>query len=207
MDVFVDGNRVEQSFATGSLKDALLHVQSDLCPADHIVVGIRCDGRDLPGDAMAAALEQPARDFSTLEVFTGTRPKLVAEAMSQASASLQETEDACRHVVELLASGRVQEGVVKLGECLKIWQQVHDAVAKSLQMLDLDPTAVTIQDEPMLEVIAQPRGTLLQIKQALQAQDYVLLSDVLQYELGDVTDRWFSLIAHLRQEAEDRLAS
>jgi hypothetical protein len=104
----------------------------------------------------------------------------------------------------MLTEGKTSEAIEMLGDCLRIWQQIHDAVAKSIQMLDLDLTEVTIKDEPMLDVITQPKETLVQIKQALQAQDYVLLADVLQYEFGNVTDRWYLLIARLRQEAEDR---
>lgn len=204
MEVFIDGSRVEEGFSRGSLKDALMHVQSSLCAPKQIVVGIRCDGQDVPGNAMAAVLDKPADAFNRVDVVTSTKEKLVIETMTQAAASLQETETACEHVVGLLTDGKASEAIETLGDCLRIWQQIHDAVGKSIQMLDLDPTEITIKDEPMLDLIAQPKETLVQIKQALQAQDYVLLSDVLQYEFGNVTDRWYVLIARLREEAEDR---
>ena len=205
MEVFVDGNRVDdQAAGTGTLKDALMQVQSSLGAPDHIVVGIRCDGNDIVGDSMAATLEKPAASFTRVELFTSTREALVIDAMSQASTSLQETETACEQVVEQLSAGKTTEAVQTLGRCLKTWQQVHDAVGKSIQILQLDVERTTINDRPMLEVISQPKQTLLQIKQALQAQDHVLLADILQYELSDVTDHWFALIAHLREEAEQR---
>jgi len=204
VEVFIDGSRVEEGFSQGNLKEALLHLQSSLCAPTQIVVGIRCDGQDVPGSAMADVLDKPADTFVRVDVLTSTKEKLVTETMGQAAASLQETETACEQVVAMLTEGKTSEAIEMLGDCLRIWQQIHDAVAKSIQMLDLDLTEVTIKDEPMLDVITQPKETLVQIKQALQAQDYVLLADVLQYEFGNVTDRWYLLIARLRQEAEDR---
>ena len=124
--------------------------------------------------------------------------------MSRASTSLQETESACEGVVEQLSAGQTSEAVQTLGQCLKTWQQVHDAVGKSIQILQLDAERTTINGRPMLDVISQPKQPLLQIKQALLAQDYVLLADILQYELSDVTDHWFGLIARLREEADQR---
>ncbi len=207
MEVLVDGNPVNEAFIGNStLKDALLHVQSDLCAPAHVVISVRCDGQDISGDAMAATLEQPASSFSQIEVFTGTKETLVTDAMTQASASLLETEPACKRIAELLNEGRTVEAVEALGECLRIWQQIHEAVGKSLQMLELDADKAMIADEPLLEVIGKPKETLLQVKQALESQDHVLLADVLQYEFGEVTEKWRALIAWIRQEAEDRLA-
>jgi hypothetical protein len=43
----------------------------------------------------------------------------------------------------------------------------------------------------------------VQIKGALQAQDHVLLADILQYEFADVTEMWHTMIARIQQEADD----
>ncbi len=205
MEVFVDGNRLEDEVAgAGSLKDALQHVQSNNCPSETIVIGIRCDGQEIAGDDVVNTLEKPASTVARLEVFTSTRETLVIDAMTQAAASLQESETICGRVVELLTKGQGSEAVKTLGECLRFWQQIHEAVGKSIQMLEIDLQKAMINDQPMLDVIAEPKQTLLQIKQALQAQDHVLLADVLQYELSEVTDRWFALIARIREEADER---
>ncbi|MGB2985358.1 MAG: hypothetical protein WBE26_05695 [Phycisphaerae bacterium] len=203
MDVFVDDKRVDETFVgDGAIEDALRHVQSNLCAPDHLVVGIRCDGQDITGDTMVTTLRKCASSFGRLDVFTGARETLVTEAMDQASACLTDTADACQRVAELFTEGKTVEAAEQLGECLNVWQQIHEAVAKSLEMLQLDPEKITINDEPMIELIRRPKETLLQVRDALRIQDYVMLADILQYEFREVTELWHAIIAKLREEGK-----
>jgi hypothetical protein len=208
LDLFVDEKKVDDhGVVVGTLEQTLRDVQTHFCPPRRILVGFRCDGQSIAAAAMASALSRPAGSFERLEVFTSTREDLVADAMAQASASLEETESAAQGVAELLMEGKAVEGIGRLGECLRVWQQIHDAVAKSLELLRLKPEQVTVRDEPLLTVLERPKDVLLQIKAAFQAQDYVLLADILQFEFADVTDMWHTMIARIRQEADDLRAA
>lgn len=204
MKVLIDGKSIDDTFpGDESLEATLRRVQEDHCQPERLVVGIRCDDRDVTGQDIQNRLVAPVSSVGKLEVFTSTRFELVGTAMEQASAALQDTEHACKRIGELLNEGKTTEGVESLGECLAVWQQIHDAVTKSVSMLQLDLESMTVRDEPLLTVLEKPRDVLVQIKQALTAQDYVLLADVLQYEFTDVTEQWYSVIAAIRQVAED----
>ncbi len=188
----------------GTLEEGLREVQTALCAPRRILVSFRCDGEEIVGAAIAGALGRPVASFERLELFSSTKEDLVIETMTQAAASLEETETATQNVAEMLIQGKSSEAIANLGECLQVWQQVHDAVGKSLTLLDMDPSATTIRDETIAVALGRPKDVLLQIKKALIAQDYVLLADVLQYEFADVTDLWHRLIARIRQEAEEQ---
>ena len=208
MQLFMDDKPVDaELLGAGTLEEGLREVQETLCAPRRILVGFRCDGEDIAASAMTAALRKQVSSFDRVELFSSTKEDLVVETMTQAAASLEETETATQNVAEMLIQGKSAEAVQRLGECLKVWQQVHDAVGKSLTLLDMDPTATTIRDESIGSALGRPKDVLVQVKQALQAQDYVLLADVLQYEFADVTDLWHRLIARVKQEAEDRASS
>lgn len=204
MQVFVDDNQVEEALVgSGTIEDALRRVQSHLSKPDRLVIGVRCDGRDVPPDAMAATMQQPTSSVERLEVFTGTRGALVTDAMAQASTCLAETEEACRRSAELFTEGETVEAAETLGECLRVWQQIHEAVGKSIEMLQLDPEQATVNEQSLIEVISKPKEILLQIKEALQDRDHVLLADLLQYEFPEVTSQWHAVVASLQQQAEN----
>jgi len=208
VEVFVDDNQVEQAFVgSGTIEDALCQVQAHLSKPDCVVIGVRCDGRDVPADAMADTLRKPTSSVERLEVFTGTRGTLVIDAMAQASSCLTETEEACRRSAELFMEGKTVEAAETLGECLRVWQQIHEAVGKSIEMLQLDPEQATVNEQPLFELISKPKEILLQVKEALQDRDHVLLADLLQYEFPEVTSRWHAVVAKLQQEAESLHAS
>jgi hypothetical protein len=204
MKVLLDGQTIDDEFGTSeSIEEAIRGIQAHHCPPSKLVVGIRCDDRDVPSDQIASRLRDPVASVNKLEVFTDSRHELVLGAMTQASAALQESETAVTRVGELLNEGKTADGIMMLGECLEVWQQIHEAVTKSIHMLELDLETLTINDEPMLDIITKPRDVLIQVKQALVAQDHVLLADVLQYEFNDVTDKWYAVIAHVREAAEE----
>lgn len=209
MEVFLDDKLVDDAFVNNvtTVEEALRHVQANLCALNQMVVGLRCNGQEVPADKMAKMLQEPAKSFARLEVVTGTKDELVTDAMSEASTCLAETERACRRVAELLEERNTVEAAQTLAECLRVWQQVHEAVGKSIEMLQVDPQHIMVGDESLIQLLEKPKEVLLQIRSALQVKDYVLLADILQYEFSAVTDCWRAIIGQLRREAEGLKAS
>ncbi|MEK6677757.1 MAG: hypothetical protein AABZ47_19155 [Planctomycetota bacterium] len=203
MEVFVDHSKLNESFdGTRTVQDAVRVVQEHACSPGRLVVRLQFDGQDIKAEGMTAALQCDASALTRLDVFTASRGELVIDTMNQASLSLQETEEGCHQAAEMLGQGKVQEGMDTLAECLRIWQQVHQAVIGSIEMLGLDIMEATFQDAPLLDAVTKPKAVLFQIRDALKVNDHVLLADLLEYELSDVTNQWFSIIAHLREEAD-----
>ena len=203
VELFLDDNRLEPPELTDqTLESFIREVQGGCCAPGRIIVSLRCDGLEMTGSEMTARLSQPASAIQRLEVFTGTTSELVAEAMTQAAAALTDTEGERRRAAELLTEGNISDGVALLGQVLRVYQQIHDAVSKSLQMLELDAREVMIEERTLQECFEAPTELLQQIKQALLAQDHVLLADILQYEFDDVVTQWQAAVADLRQRAQ-----
>lgn len=204
--MFLDDKPIETGFLgeEATIEESLHQVQTALCRSDQVVIGFRCDGTDVPANEMADTLLKPVRAYERLEVFTGTTGSLVTDAMEQAARCLTDSEATCQEVADLLTQGQTNEATKMLGTCLRTWQQIHEALAKSIEMLGLDAETAQAEGEPLIAMIQRPMGTLLQVKEALQAQDYVLLADVLQYEFQEVAQAWHAIIGHLREQAEER---
>lgn len=204
VEFFIDDVAVDsQVIDAGTVEQALKTVQSDLTTPDKLIVALKCDGREVPGESMAETLGTPVAELRRLEVFTSTREALVIEAMNQASASLDNAEAECHRIAGLLTEGKSADGIGALGECLTVWQQIHDAVSKSVRMLDVDLDAALAEGDRLADLIAKPKDVLLQIKQALQAKDHVLLADILEYEFQDVTQQWHAVVDLVRQHARE----
>ncbi len=203
MEFYVDDRRVETDLvASGTVEETLREVQARLCGPERMVVALRCDGEDIPAGEMEATLLEPTLAFKRLEVFTVAKQALVADAMLQASTSLEQTAAQCQSMADLLIEGKTADAIQALGECLAVWQQIHQAVAQSIEVLQLDVERTMVDGQPLLNLITGPKEALLQIKQALVSKDYVLLADLLRYEFDDVTSSWRALIAWLEQEAQ-----
>ena len=143
----------------------------------------------------------------TLRQIEQTQGELVQDTMVQAGTSLTETEAECDRIADCLTEGKTAEAMEALGKCMAVWQQIHDGVSKSLQLLRLDVTQIEIDGEPLIDLIARPKDVLLQVKQALECQDHVLLADTLKYEFSDVIREWHTVLAVIRRHADPREAT
>lgn len=203
MELYIDDNQVAiEDMARQTLESVLRHAQENLCPPGRMVVGIRHEGKEIPAAELAGTLQEQASTFSRLDLITSTRDVVVVDAMDQASVALTQTEEACRRVADGLAEGKVAESMQALGDCLSVWQQIHEAITKSTQMMELDCETTLVNGEPLVEYANKPMGVLLRVKEALQAQDHVLLADTLKYEFSEVADQWRDVIARIQAEAD-----
>ena len=206
MKFYIDDELIEQQEVPGTptVEDSLNQVQAEFSRLGRMVVGVRCNGEDVPANEMAEILKQPAESFERIDVVTGTKNGLVIEAMSQATNCLSETEDKCKEIAELLKKGDTNEARKSLGGCLLIWQQINEAVGKSIDMLEIDPKAATVGDETLFDVVSKPKSALLEMRDALQAADNVLLADILEFEFTEAIESWRKVIVELQREAEGR---
>lgn len=209
MQVFLDDDRIEDiEVSQGTVEDILQVVQNGRCPAGRTIIGLRCDGIQISGERMSLTLAQGVAEIGTLELYTGTKPEIVVDAMREARAALDATDEHRSVIADTLAQGQTQEAVAKLGECLVVWKQVHDALTKSILMLGLQEDDLVVEGVPLASAFDRPKQLLAQVKEALVAQDFVLLGDILQHEFGEVCDQWRAVITHLERfatEQEDRL--
>ncbi len=208
MELYVNNALVDGSPLQDETIEQTLHkIQAGLDDRGHVVVGFQRDGRQIPSDEVEQAMREPVASCDRLDVFTAPPSELVVDAMSQASKTLHEVTANMAEVANLLAQGQAEEGIRLLGKCVGVWQQIHDALAKSIQMIGLEEKQVEIDDVPLGELMNKPRELLSQIIEALQSQDHVLLADILQYEFEEVTNIWQRIIAHIGRLAEDNSLS
>ena len=89
MKFFLDDQAVrEREQDEGTLEQSLRALQSTLEKAKRILVGFRCDGEDMIGEAMTEALKLPVSNFDRIDAFSSTRSELVLETMAHVTASL-----------------------------------------------------------------------------------------------------------------------
>ncbi len=208
MEIYIDETKVDIDVsASEPLENVLRHSQAKLYEAGRLVVGLRCDGNEVPADEMADTLKRQASSFERLDVVTSTKYDLVAEAMDQAAVSLTQTEESCQRIADGLSEGKTSESMQALGDCLSVWQQIHEAIGKSITMLELDPQSTLVGGEPLVDVVNKPMVVLLRVKEALQSQDHVLLSDTLKYEFSEVAQQWQDVIASILGQAQSAAAS
>lgn len=204
MPVHVDDRQIEpSSMPIGcSVGRALEVAKGMLAPAGRMVFEIRCDGRDYAPHEIESLLPRPVAELNSLQFVSGRPEDVVVEALAYSRDALGETFAAVRHCAELLASSQIARAMETLIGCLSIWGRTHEAIVQGGQLAALDYERLTIEGRPVIDCLGDIVRRLRAVRDAVEARDYVLLADILQYELDDMLCGWEAmlggLIAHLR---------
>ena len=162
MDIFINDEKMDAaSSGAQTVQDVVVHIQEHDCPAGHIVMGIMCDGTPVEAGAMTQAMARSITELTRLDVITNTKEALVTDAMVQASVTLENTENGCQRVAELINEGNSQEAIRLLGQCLSVWQQIHEAVAKALVMPNRAMDKGTNREDWLTELIGTSHAPVL----------------------------------------------
>ena len=197
----------EQPFETtldpeNTIRELIDEIRTSLSRTDRLVMGIRGDGLDITGDGYAETLGKPVASFERYDFVTRDPRGVVREALPECHDLLSAAGAKRAEAIDLLTKGDSREGIAALGECCHAWQQVHEAICNAIELLKLDPGAVKLEGGALTTVLAGTRDQLAQIREALQAGDFVLVSDVLQYEFDPVVHRWEAAIHAILETLE-----
>ena len=177
-----------------TVRELVDEVRAGLSRTERLVMGIRADGLDITGDGYADALGKPLASFDRYDFTTGDPRRVAGDALAECRDLLADADARRAETVDLLTQGDVDAGVAGLGECCRSWQQVHQAVCNAIALLKLDPNALELPQGSLTTVLSGAREELSQVHEALRARDFVLVSDILQYEFDPIVANWRAAI-------------
>lgn len=201
MDIYIDEKLLTaEEFSNGTIEETVRNIQGKHCPEGTLIVGLSCDGQEVPSGAMTETLNQEVSTVDRLDIITANYRSLVTNTMNEASESLRGAIVDAKRIAGMLVSGQTIDAMQELGGCVRVFQQVHDAIGKSLQILEVDLDSVGTNGVSVIDSLVKPREVLLDIKDALQNTDHVRLADILEYEVEQASVNWECIIERIRVE-------
>ncbi len=198
MQLYLDDSPFEVSpGADASLNDLVGQVNQHLTGRRRVVIALGCDGREVPAGELEQVLERPAAQFDRVDIRSEPQSVVAALLLEQAFGLFGETEEHLPGINELLAEGQTARGMEILAGDFRLWQQAHEAVIQAVRLGEVPIDDVTVGELTSTSIIQQLRDKLVQIKESLEARDFVMLGDILQYEIGETISRWKQLIEEI----------
>ena len=181
MKLLVNGKEETVSHMGETLGDLLLHIEKEGVPQGNVVRAIKIDGQESSPDSPEAQ-KTPLSEIATLEVEISTLSDIINKNIENADAYLIRLIPGIEKSVELFRMG----------------------IDWLSQVLDMILTAKAISPDTVFDgkSIQDRRASLVDLTQQMvdanKNQDWVLLADLLEYEILPYYQEWSNLLPHFR---------
>jgi len=196
MKVLVNGKEETISFMGETLGDLLSHIEKVGVAQGNVVRSIKIDGQESSPDSSEAQRTQIS-EIATLEVEISTLADMINKNIENADAYLIRLIPGIEKSVELFRIGNEQEAN-------KFFVKIVDGIDWFSQVLDIILTAKEISPDTVFEgkSIQDRRTSLVDLTQQMvdanKNQDWVLLADLLEYEILPYYQEWSNLLPGFR---------
>ena len=194
MKLLVNGKEETVSHMGETLGDLLLHIEKEGLPQGNVVRSIKIDGEESSPDSPEAQ-KTPLSEIATLEVEISTLSDIINKNIENADAYLIRLIPGIEKSVELFRMGNEQEAN-------KFFINIIDGIDWLSQVLDMILTAKAISPDTVFDgkSIQDRRASLVGLTQQMvdanKNQDWVLLADLLEYEILPYYQEWSNLLPH-----------
>lgn len=208
MEVYVDNESYTPAEPLPETIDELVaQIKLQLADRDRIIVTIRCDDEPVEEQGIDAVMTQPPTQYQRLDFVTAGLAELAIGAMEASQAVLRETRLKQDQAIELLSQDQNGPAVSALAECIAGWSQSHETVIKTISLLGIDIDHLTHDGKQILDILNEVAHQLTQLKECLQTGDFVLLNDLLQYEIAPWFDQWEGMVESITTEIRRHLSA
>lgn len=174
--------------------DVLTHLQRE----NRLVVQVLIDGEE-PDFEQPAGWRSTSTDAHTVFVETTEPQTMARDVLDEVQQQISDADRLGSEAARLVQAGQHTKAMENLSACFKRWQHVQEAILKISQLLRLDLNRVLLPSgRPVSNFFGIFGAQLRNIRDALEARDYVGLSDALTYELAESVQTWRDSVEAIR---------
>jgi len=201
MEIFVDGKEFQGELGGATLQDMLGDLADRALGQDATMREIKINGQPFEEARLGPADRLGRENVQRLEVETIPAREMALHFLTNADAYLATIAQAVPQVAELFRVGDEQEAserYLSLLEGLGLFLQMLQA---SRDVLELDFSREVAQGRSAEEMLEQLSTKVQELLNAQESQDWVLLADVLEYDLAGELAHWQGFLPTLKGQA------
>lgn len=201
MEVYLDGKPLEGGLAGGNLQEMLQTLMDSSLTQDRTLTEVRINGQPFEEAKLGAATGLSRESILRLEVETLDARQVALHFLGNAGQYLNTLAAAVERVAELFRVSDESEASEHYLACLDSLQLFMQVLQTTRDALELDFTAIQVEDVSLEERLERLAGLVQELLSAQEQEDWVLLADVLQYDLCQQLHDWRRLMPLIREKA------
>lgn len=196
MIVTLDGQRVNTPISAGATLQGLIE-QVRAAHDNRLIVSVALNGTQLSDDNLTEQLARAVPEDVQIDLESGDAQQLVSDALHGLALQFAELGPQQPAIADRISAGEAAEGVQDVGACVGLWNTCHRVLTQCSGLLNQDLREFVHDGRPVQAWFEDVVGKLTEIRQALEAHDLVLLSDLVRYELPALCQVWEGLLNSL----------
>ncbi|MCG3179626.1 MAG: hypothetical protein BIFFINMI_01966 [Phycisphaerae bacterium] len=179
------------------LREVIDRVRKVAAVRKRILAAISVRGHELGADELDEWSARPCDQVEQVAFTTACPRRLARDAIAQVAALFEECSLMQQAVAEQLTAGQLGKAMERLAGCLGLFKAAQEAVSQAVELNRLDLRAIQLKGKSLEQAIRDLTGKLAEVKAALEANDLVLLRDLLTYEFPEVSCQWRDILGVL----------
>ena len=198
MKLLINGKEETASCTGETLGDFLVHIEKGGVVQGNVVRSIKLNGQESSPDS-SVTRKTPLLEIKTLEIEVSTLSDVVDKNIENADAYLIRLIPGIEKSVELFRMGNEQEAN-------QFFINIIDGIDWLSQVLDMILAAKAISPDTVFDgkSIRDRRASLVDFTQQMvdanKNKDWILLADLLEYEILPYYQEWLDLLPQLRSQ-------
>jgi len=201
MEVYLDGKPLEGGVAGVNLQDMLQTLMDSSLGQDRTLSEVRINGQPFEEAKLGTATALPRERIERLEVETLDARQVATHFLSAAGQYLSAIVASVERVAELLRVSDESEAMEHYLATLESLQLFMQVLQTTRDALGLDFEAMVAEGLSLEQRLARLAGLMQELLSAQEQEDWVLLADVMQYDLCEQLNDWRRLMPLLREQA------
>ncbi len=202
MQVQINQQPLDFSLAA-NLGEVFDKIYQEIEPRGDVIISLKLDGQEIAEEEERnLRLESPER-FASIIVETISSSALIERGIKDSVTILPHLREIIQAAADNLRWGKEAEGLKLYGSALELLSWFCEL----LRAIELtNPTAyqqLIVEGYPLSQIETNLKSRLGDMLEAQQKNDWILVADILEYELLELIDRWKKPLEVLREELSE----
>ena len=205
MEIFIKGKPLEiQLEAEDTFGSIFERVEENLGQRNMVVSGFSINNEPLTEEIEEMLWdEQPDVDIR-IDVEAKKATEILTSALVEAEKDLPKLTDLMHKVAVSLQSGLKQEAYAVFQQCLSTWRQIINLLQITHDILQYQPEEIVVRGRNIDQINEDLVLKLKETKEAMESDDLVNISDMIEYELCEKVEEEREVIQRLIEFAGER---
>lgn len=201
MEVLLDGEKLENTPPGETLQDVISFLLENTVPPERALHEVKINDEPYSVAEMGPATGMPAADINILEVTTAEAGQVALEFMGNAPTYLGAISQAVTAVAELFRVSDERDASEQYIAVLESLQLFLTMLEESRRLLQLELEQVEHQGRTAAEALDSLSELVKKLLDAQDGEDWVLLADLLEYDLAPELAAWAEITVLLKKQA------